>query len=338
MIFVSIRPLLVGLLLAGTADISVCNPESLTYTNPVINRSAPDPTIIRACDGTYWLYSTESIRNVPVYKSDNLVEWTFVGTAFNDMTRPQMVPEGRIWAPDIQKIGEKYVLYYSKSEWGKEWECGIGVATADAPQGPFTDNGKLFLSNEIGVQNSIDPVYVKAEGKHWLFWGSFRGIYAVELTPDGLSLMPGTSPVKVAGTFTEGTNIFRHGDYYYLIGSAGSCCEGAKSTYRVVVARSKNVLGPYVDKDDRRALDNGFSLVLKGDDSVHGPGHNANLVTDDAGQYWMVYHGYDAAAPEEGRKVYLDKVCWDADGWPVIEGCHPSKSAVRPIIKYCCRK
>ena len=123
--------------------------------------------------------------------------------------------------------------------------------------------------------------------------------------------MPGTSPVKVAGTFTEGTNIFRHGDYYYLIGSAGSCCEGAKSTYRVVVARSKNVLGPYVDKDDRRALDNGFSLVLKGDDSVHGPGHNANLVTDDAGQYWMVYHGYDAAAPEEGRKVYLDKVCWE---------------------------
>ena len=58
-----------------------------------------------------------------------------------------------------------------------------------------------------------------------------------------------------------------------------------------------------------------------------GPGHNANFVTDDAGDYWMLYHGFDAAAPEEGRKVYLDKITWGADGRPSIEGGRPSESA-----------
>jgi DNA-binding response OmpR family regulator len=74
-----------------------------------------------------------------------------------------MVPNGNIWAPDINMIGDKYVMYYSKSAWGGEWECGIGVATATKPQGPFTDEGKLFISSEIGVQNSIDPFYIEEE-------------------------------------------------------------------------------------------------------------------------------------------------------------------------------
>ena len=214
------------------------------YQNPVIDRSLPDPTVIRV--GNYFfLYSTEDIHNVPIYMSRNLVKWQYIGTCFTDATRPQMVPGGGIWAPDINKIGDKYVLYYSKSTWGGEWECGIGVATARTPRGPFTDVGKLFISSEIDVQNSIDPCYFEEEdGRKYLFWGSFRGIYAIELSDDGLSIKPGAEKVKIAGTMTEATMIHKHEDYYYLIGSAGSCCEGAKSTYHLVVARSKNLLGP----------------------------------------------------------------------------------------------
>lgn len=169
-----------------------------TYSNPVINQSAPDPTVIRADDGSYYLYATENTRNVPIFRSPDLVNWTLVGTAFTDETRPQMVPDGNIWAPDIQRIGSKYVLYYSKSRWGGEWECGVGVATADAPEGPFTDHGKMFISNEIGVQNSIDPFYFEEDGKKYLFWGSFRGIYGIELSDDGLSVADGAKPRRIA--------------------------------------------------------------------------------------------------------------------------------------------
>lgn len=59
------------------------------YRNPVIDVSVPDPTIVRAKDGSFYLYGTENIRNVPIYKSDNLIDWQFVGTAFTDETHPK---------------------------------------------------------------------------------------------------------------------------------------------------------------------------------------------------------------------------------------------------------
>lgn len=138
--------------------------------------------------------------------------------------------------------------------------------------------------------------------------------------------------MQIAGTLTEGTNIFKHDGYYYLIGSAGTCCDGERSTYRVVMARSRNLLGPYVNKVGEAAIDNGFTLLMGRSKKVIGPGHNANFVTDDAGQHWMLYHGFDAAEPEAGRKVYLDRIVWDSDGWPRVEDDRPSEKACKPTI------
>lgn len=75
-------------------------------------------------------------------------------------------------------------------------------------------------------------------GKKYLFWGSFRGIYGIELSGDGLSVRDGAKKKQVAGTAYEGTYIHKRGDYYYLFASIGSCCEGLKSTYTTVVGRS----------------------------------------------------------------------------------------------------
>ena len=98
------------------------------YRNPVIDYSLPDPSVIEGDDGYYYLYATEDIRNLPIHRSRNLVDWEYVGTAFTDRTRPDFEPNGGLWAPDINKIGDKYVLYYSMSVWGGELTCGIGCA------------------------------------------------------------------------------------------------------------------------------------------------------------------------------------------------------------------
>ena len=45
--------------------------EDNTYRNPVINVNAPDPTVIRHSDGTYYLYATESKHKLPIYKIKN---------------------------------------------------------------------------------------------------------------------------------------------------------------------------------------------------------------------------------------------------------------------------
>lgn len=300
-----------------------------TYTNPIISTSLPDPTITRADDGMFYLYATEDIHNLPIYRSANLIDWTFVGTAFNDQTRPQWNPQGGIWAPDINRIGPLYVLYYSKSVWGGEWDCGIGVATATKPEGPFTDHGKLFISREIGVQNCIDPFFISDDGHNYLFWGSFHGIYGIELTADGLAIKPGAEKRKVAGNFMEGTYIHKRGSYYYLFGSAGSCCEGAKSTYRVTVGRSKNLFGPYVDREGQLLTDDHFTTVVHANKLVYGPGHNAEIVTDNLGRDYMPMHGYPAADPDAGRVTWLVRINW-RDGWPETEGSSPAATDVAP--------
>ena len=315
--------------LALAASVSA---QTAVYRNPIIDKNSPDPTILRADDGSFYLYATENTRNVPIYHSTDLVNWNLLGTAFTDETRPKWNAKGMIWAPDINKIGDKYVLYYAKSVWGGEWEAGVGVAVANSPQGPFTDCGNIIDSRKIGIQNCIDPFYIEDGGHRYLFWGSFHGIYGAELTADGLSLKPDSKPRKVAGSFMEGAYIQRRGGYYYLFGSAGTCCEGAKSTYRVTVGRSKNLFGPYVDKKGQLLLDNHYEVVLQRNERVAGPGHNAEIVTDDAGTDFLIYHGFKTDKPRDGRVVYMDRIDW-VDSWPYIQGGTPSIVAAAPVIK-----
>ncbi len=308
-----------------------CKEERL-YSNPVIDQSLPDPTIVQTQDGEFYLYATENIPNVPIYRSRNLVDWTYVGTAFTDETRPQWNSEAHIWAPDINYVDGRYVLYYAKSTWGGEWECGIGVATAEKPEGPFTDHGPLFISKELNTQNSIDPDFVEEDGRKFLFWGSFRGIWYIELSADGLKLKDGAEPTLVSGTFMEAVYIHRHNGYYYMFGSAGSCCEGENSTYHVTVGRSESLFGPYVDRQSRLLLDNNYETVLHRSEQCIGPGHNAEIFTDDDGKDWITYHGFKSEKPEDGRVVWLDQIEWN-DGWPQVADSCPSTISVCPHFR-----
>lgn len=298
------------------------------YSNPVIDYSLPDPSIIKGEDGYFYLYTTEDIRNLPIHRSKDLVNWEFLGTAFTDENRPDFEPNGGIWAPDINKIGDKYVLYYSMSVWGGEWTCGIGCAVSDRPEGPFKDCGMMFRSNGIKVQNSIDPFYIEDNGHKYLFWGSFRGIYAIELSEDGLSLKSGSSPVQIAGTAYEGTYIHKRGGYYYMFASIGSCCEGLKSTYTTVVGRSTSLFGPYLDKKGQSMMDNHHEILIHKNDSFVGTGHNSEIVSDNAGTDWLFYHAVSVANPD-GRVLMLDKIDW-IDGWPSVEGNSPSVKSEKP--------
>ncbi|MDR0700017.1 MAG: family 43 glycosylhydrolase, partial [Tannerella sp.] len=305
--------------------------ENDAYSNPVVAQSLPDPTVIRADDGYFYLYATENIRNIPIYRSIDLVDWTFQGTAFTDASRPTFEPDGGLWAPDINFINGKYVLYYSMSVWGGEQTCGIGVATSDSPQGPFTDLGKLFRSSEIGVRNSIDPFYIEENGKKYLFWGSFHGIYYVELSDDGLALKypDNPQPQQVAGTAFEGTYIYKRGDYYYLFASVGSCCEGLNSTYQLVAGRSASLFGPYVNKQGNSMMSNAYAPVVGFNNRFVGNGHCSEIVRDDAGSDWMLFHGWDVTNAANGRILLLNQIKWE-NGWPYVNGESPALSGRKP--------
>lgn len=309
------------------------------YSNPIIRYSAPDPTVIRAQDGNFYLYGTEDTHNMPIYQSEDMVNWTYKNTAFTDATRPTWKGDHSLWAPEIRYINGKYVLYYSWAKWGDHWNSEVGVATADNPLGPFNDEGQVIDARKLNVENSIDQFEFEDGGKRYLFWGSFRGIYAVELNSDGLSVKcnEGGTPVfkqQVAGDAYEGTCIYKRGNWYYLFASIGSCCEGANSSYQTVVGRSDNLFGPYVNKNGGQMLNNQHEILISGDGNFVGTGHNSIIQHDDAGQTWMILHGYVKAEADNGRYVMLEQLLWDEEGWPYVkENGVLSAKSLAPVIK-----
>ena len=316
----------------------------MTYTNPVITfSSVADPTVIRTDEGFY-LYATQTNSYwIPIYFSKDLVNWEFKRSAFRKATRPteDVLPGGgAFWAPEIRYINGKYVLYFSWAKWGDGSISYTAVATSDSPVGDFLNAKPLLITDDFG-SNCIDQFYYEEDSKKYMFVGSFNGIYVTELTDDGLSVKRGADgkPVlkkQVCGRAFEGTNIYKKGKYYYLFASINNCCpnNGMDSKYKVVVGRSENLLGPYVDRKGKDMLDNSWELVLEGDgETFFGPGHNSIIIPDDAGTDWMIYHSYvKENGAVGGRLGMLDRVVWSADGWPTIRKCVPSKGDLLPVF------
>ena len=316
----------------------------MTYTNPVITfSSAADPTVIRTEEGFY-LYATQTNSYwIPIYFSKDLVNWEFKRSAFRNATKPKpdVLPGGgAFWAPEIRYINGKYVLYFSWAKWGDGSISYTAVATSDSPVGDFLNAKPLLITDDFG-SNCIDQFYYEEDGKKYMFVGSFNGIYVTELTDDGLSVKrdaDGKLVLKkqVCGRAFEGTNIYKKGKYYYLFASINNCCpnNGMDSKYKVVVGRSENLLGPYVDRKGKDMLDNSWELVLEGDgETFFGPGHNSIIIPDDAGTDWMIYHSYvKENGAVGGRLGMLDRIVWSADGWPTIKKCVPSKGDLLPVF------
>lgn len=308
----------------------------IAYTNPIFSGfSLPDPDVIRADDGYFYLYATEhsrkdaNMKNVPIMRSSDLINWTRVGSLFTDTTHPQITDQDAgIWAPSVNRVGNQYVIYYSQP--GQNYKHAIGVAVSDSPTGPFRDLGKLIDSNEQGVDISIDAYLYQENGHNYLFWGSFRSISVLELTEDGLAIKNKETQKRreVAGGQYEATVVVKRDGWYYLIVSTGNYAKGG--TYRLVVGRSKSLFGPYVDKEGRDMMSVHDELVLQGNDLFSSPGHCSRIITDDAGQDWILYHAYPN--DKDFRCLMLDRINW-VNGWPEAPGLQPSSQSVeRPVF------
>lgn len=309
------------------------------YKNPVFEPILADPSVIRdATTKTFYAYGTEDDWGdgkgdhlVAIVKSTDLKKWEYVNDAFT--RKPSWKTNGGIWAPDVNYINGKYYMFYSYSVWADS-NAGVGLAIADKPAGPFEDKGKLFLSSEIGTANAIDPLYVADGGKKYLFFGSFssapeNGVWGVELTDDAMSVKDKNTRFRIAAGDFEGAMIFKKDNYYYFFGSKNNCCDGAGSIYQVRVGRSDKLNGPYLDKDGKALTNWGSgSLLIERNDRFAGPGHNAQVVTDDNGNTWFLYHAIDRGTPyvssgANRRSLMLDRLYWE-NGWPVIKNGTPS--------------
>lgn len=153
------------------------------HTNPVMRQHIPDPSVIKADDGFWYMMSTTTAAKgtIPLYRSTNLVDWTKVnvtdamGGKGGDVNLTT-VDEYDIWSPKMFFKNGKYLMFYSVNAPERDIEGQslrsdtttdttadadtdpnnpydvkfdergkyIGWAVADHPAGPWTDKGKLF--------------------------------------------------------------------------------------------------------------------------------------------------------------------------------------------------
>lgn len=296
-----------------------------------------DPVIIRE-GNTYHVFGSGGWQGRPGPSwrtSTDLAHWTDNGSPFGipDWAHAAIPAATSVWAPDIHLVDGLYRMYYSVST-GGSMRSVTGFATTPtldraAPQYRWQDHGLVTETFPGGSYNAIDSNFLRDEaGQDWLEFGSYWG---------GLKLMrldrrtgkpaPGDTHLTSlayhpapagADNPIEGGFLFRHGEHYYLFASFDYCCRKLASNYYVACGRSKEVTGPYVDRQGRPMMQGyGETVVIErpwGGTRWRGPGH-CGLMHDGARDL-IVYHAYDAehdAAPT----LRLAELRWSADGWPI---------------------
>lgn len=337
----------------GHAQQTASTDNSSKRTRPRIDMRHPDvhdPVMARGEDGRYYIFATG--MGVGVMSSSDMKEWQFEAPVLKEIPTWAIDTvrgyRGHTWAPDISYHNGMWHLYYSCSTFGKNGSA-IGHAvnkTLDTRSADFgwTDKGMVIASHRGKDNwNAIDPnLIVDRKGVPYLTYGSFwDGIQLIQLSEKDYQT-PITQPVTIARRydkrFVNGKNInftiegrdtieagenaieapfiYKHGKYYYLFVSFDYCCRGENSTYKTVYGRSKNIEGPYYDKEGRR-MDKGGGTPLFGPNIIYfGVGHCS--VYDFNGQTYFISHAYEKA--HNGRaKLFVRPLYFDRNGWIVEE-------------------
>ena len=330
------------------------------------NIAVHDPSVIRADDGWYYIYGS----HMAAAKSQDLIVWDMISTGPSDKdcklfdhVQTQLAASlkysktNTFWAPDVVKLQSgQYAMYYCTCE-GSSPLSTLGIAYAEAPEGPYVDQGILLKSGAAGYNanyypNVVDPcAFYDKEGRLWMVYGSYSGgIFILEMDPaTGLPLegqsMYGTKLLGKNHARIEAPYIMYSPDtdYYYLFLSFG----GLDSTggYNVRVCRSKNPDGPYEDSQGNEMIKCGgrdgtffndpdyepYGVKLMGGYKIapvkgeknqmtlayRSPGHNSAYYDEETGRYFIVFHTRYANSGES-FSVRVHEMYMTEDGWPVV--------------------
>ena len=268
-----------------------------------------DPSTIMECEGKYYTFGT---GGGGLISEDG---WTWHGGA----ERP-----GGGAAPDAIKIGDRYLVVYGATGGGlggghngkilTMWNKTLDPASPD-----FKFSEPILVAQSDGVEDNdaIDPGLLldPNDGRLWCSYGTYFGfIRLIELDPLTGKRVEGNVAIDIA-IDCEATDLEYRDGWYYLLGTHGTCCDGANSTYNIVVGRSRKITGPYLDNMGREMLKGGGKMVVAARDRLIGPGHFGRLVLEE-GVEKMSCH-YEADLDQSGRSVLgIIPLLWK-DGWPV---------------------
>lgn len=268
-----------------------------------------DPSTIAECDGKYYTFGTGGGGLI----SEDGWSW------HSGAERP-----GGGAAPDVLKIGDRYLVIYGATGGGLGGGHNGRILTMwnktlnpKSPDFHFTTPVEVAASDGLEDQDAIDPGMLldPTTGRLWVSYGTYFGsIRLIELDPATGKRVAGNKEQDIA-IDCEATDLIYRNGWYYLLGTHGTCCDGVNSTYNIVVGRARQVTGPYLDNVGRDMLQGGGRMVIAAGDRVCGPGHFGRTIIDE-GVEVMSCH-YEADFDQGGRSVLgLRPLLWRND-WPM---------------------
>ena len=302
------------------SEVWVADQGDGTYKNPVLYADYSDPDVCRVGDDFYLTSSSfNCLPGLQILHSKDLVNWSIIGAAVPTTLQPASLPErpqhgNHIWAPCIRYHNGEFYIF-----WGDP-DQGIYMVKAKNPEGPWTE--PVLVKAIKGIIDTT-PLW-DDDGRVYLahaYAGSRAGLKSViavcELSADATKAI---SPSRIVfdghekHQTCEGPKFYKRNGYYYLFFPAGGVPTGWQ-----VVARSKNVYGPYEDR----------IVLAQGNTDVNGP-HQGGWVDTPTGEDWFM-HFQDVGA--YGRLVHLQPMKW-VDDWPVIGVDEDGDGCGEPVSVY----
>ncbi len=342
---------LVALGAPATALVAAARPAAAAptvYQNPLTPADAPDPDIV-AQNGTYYAFTTGGAHgHIQEFTSSDLVNWSAVPAPGALASEPWWVNPGLEWAPTVTEFGGTWVMLYATFDEWLDAEC-VTEATAPAVGGPYVNDaaGPLVCQPLLGGSGlyyggDIDPdVFFDSDGTPYLLWKANPGgfetqavIWSEQLSPDGLSLLPGSQPHALIAqdqaweSTVENPDLVLADGAYYLFYSAGNWMD---ATYGVGYAVCEGPSGPCAKPTVRP--------ILASSGPVVGPGGEWAF-EDGSGQWWMAYAAWtagDVGYPFGARSLRMDPLCFanggqGGPGTPVVPG---PTSSPQPLAQTC---
>ena len=267
-----------------------------------------DPSTIAECDGKYFTFGT---GGGGLISEDG---WSWQSGA----DRP-----GGGAAPDILKIGDRYLCIYGATGGGLGGGHNGRILTMwnktldpKSPDFKWSTAVEVCASDGMEDQDAIDPGMLldPTTGRLWASYGTYFGtIRLIELDPKTGFRASGNKEKDIA-IDCEATDLIYRNGWYYLLGTHGTCCDGVNSTYNIVVGRSRSVEGPYIDNVGRDMYHGGGRMVVAAGDRKTGAGHFGRTIIDE-GIEVASFH-WEADFDMGGRSVLaIRPLLWKND-WP----------------------
>jgi xylan 1,4-beta-xylosidase len=306
--------------------------------NPVLRGFYPDPSICRVGDDFYIANSTfEWFPGVSLSHSRDLVHWEQVGYALTRLSQLDMRGDpnsGGIWAPCLTYAdGLFWLIYTDVRGWtGAFKDVRNFLVTSPSIEGPWSD--PVFMDG-VGFDASLfhDTGDGPGGGRRYfvqMVWdhrpgrNQFGGIMLQEYDPTSQKLVGPRTNIW-GGTklgLVEGPHLLKKDGWYYLY-----CAEGGTfATHAESVARSRNLAGPYEEMPGNPLI----TSVPDPRNPIQSSGHGC-LVDTPNGDWYFAHLGRRAAVKGRavlGRETSIQKIAWDADGWPRL-----AQGGVLPAIE-----